>query len=142
MKLHIVSAGRIAALSLGAVVVASLAAGCSVNSTAAPAASCGIDNGVLCDHATGYSCPPGDDPVRYDPSLVCSSGTDVPGATLYCCTAFVSSSCAPDDSVVGCIGYSFGFSCTGSDTPEDADPTLSCSVPTPSDGLLLYCCTD
>src|SRR6185437_13252567 len=97
---------------------------------------------VACDHATGYSCAPGDNPENSDSSLVCSDGTDVSGATLYCCVQFVSSTCEPDDTVVGCAGDSFGFSCTGTDTPDEADPTLVCSQPTDGGDALLYCCTD
>ena len=142
MKIHIVASHRIAALSLGAVVAASIAStGCSVTTTG-PSAGCGIDDSVACDHATGYSCAPGDDPEASDSSLVCSDGTDVPGATLYCCVQFVSSTCEPDDTVVGCTGYSFGFSCTGTDTPDEADPSLVCSAGTDAGDALLYCCTD
>jgi hypothetical protein len=143
MNFHIVSASRIAVFSLGATVLASFAsAGCSVNATAAPSVGCGIDDSVACDHATGYSCAPGDNPEAHDSSLVCSDGTDVSGATLYCCVQFVSSTCQQDNSVVGCTGYSFGFSCTGTDRPDEADPTLVCSDPTIAGGLALYCCTD
>jgi hypothetical protein len=43
--------------------------------------------------------------------------------------------------VQGCAGDSFGFSCTGSDTPDEADSSLTCSTATPASGALLYCCT-
>ncbi len=92
--------------------------------------------------SSGFSCGSGDSPDQTDSSLVCSDGTpSSDGLILYCCIQFTSSSCAADPSVQGCAGDSFGFSCTGSDTPEDADSSLNCSSPTPAGGALLYCCT-
>jgi hypothetical protein len=131
-------AAAIALLSLGA-------AACSV--TATPdrpiVPGCGPDDSVPCNHGAGYSCSPGDDPENSDSSLVCSDGVDADGATLYCCVTYASgSSCAPDDTVQGCTGYSYGFSCTGSDRPDDTDSSLVCSDATPAGGALLYCCTD
>jgi hypothetical protein len=122
-----------------------LGAGCSATVTATPAPpgnTCGQDSSVQCDHATGFSCAGSDTPEDSDSSLVCSDGTSAPGATLFCCVTFSSSSCAQDNSVGGCTGDSFGFSCTGTDTPDDADSTLVCSQPTQGNGVLLYCCTD
>ena len=124
----------------------SLGAGCSATVNAAPSppgsSGCAQDSSVSCDRATGFSCDSSDRPEDTDSSLVCSEGTPAPGAILYCCVSFTSSSCAPDETVGGCTGDSFGFSCTGSDTPDEADSSLVCSPPTPGNGVLLYCCTD
>src|SRR5271167_3758029 len=51
------------------------------------------------------------------------------------------STCAPDDVVtMKCTGGN-GYSCTGSDTPDETDPTLICSVGEPLSGDETgYCC--
>jgi hypothetical protein len=58
------------------------------------------------------------------------------------CTASTTDSgatCAPDDTVP-CSGAS-GFSCSGNDSPDEDDPSLSCSVGVlDSDGNIDYCC--
>ncbi len=117
--------------------------GCSTTVNAPPAAGCGMDSSVSgCGSAVGYSCANGDSPEQSDSSLFCSDGTPDGDSTLYCCIQFTSSTCAVDPSVSGCVGSSFGFSCTGSDSPDEADSTLTCSAPTPGNGESLYCCTD
>jgi hypothetical protein len=121
--------------------------GCTANAEVAPpAAGCAQDSSVVgCGSpSTGYSCGNGESPDQSDPSLVCSVGTvSGDGLTLYCCIQFTSSSCSADPSVQGCVGDSFGFSCTGTDTPDEADSSLTCSSSTPgANGALLYCCTD
>jgi len=124
--------------------------GCTASAQIAPpppvAAGCAQDSSVAgCQvPATGYSCGNGDNPEQSDSSLVCSDGTLASdGFVLYCCIQFTSSTCAPDPSVQGCAGSSFGFSCTGTDTPDQADATLVCSSATAGgNGALLYCCTD
>jgi hypothetical protein len=91
----------------------------------------------------GFSCTSTDTPTDADSSLDCSVATAGPnGASLYCCISFSStSSCAPDSTVVGCTGDSYGFSCTSTDTPEESQPTLNCSDPTTGpNNELLYCC--
>ncbi len=135
----------LAGAALGAAV---LATGCSVNTNnpAPPApvvaGGCAQDPSVsgCAGNSTGFSCTGGQPPS--DPSLACSVGTPAAGATLYCCVDFSSTTCAPDQSVQGCTGFSFGFSCTGSDRPDEADSSLVCSRPSPGNGALLYCCTD
>ncbi len=93
--------------------------------------------------AYGFSCTGSDTPDQSDSSLVCSYGE--PGAggdTIYCCVGFSSTSCMEDPTVTGCEGGSFGFSCTGTDTPSDANAALVCSQPIQgANGDLLYCCT-
>ncbi|HEY5146901.1 MAG TPA: hypothetical protein VII82_09040 [Polyangiaceae bacterium] len=111
---------------------------------AAPAPGCSPDSSVsgCSGNASGYSCGNGDSPEQTDSSLVCSDGTPASdGFVLYCCIQFTSSTCAPDSTVSGCDGDSIGFSCTGTDTPDQADSSLNCSDSTPGNaGALLYCC--
>jgi hypothetical protein len=119
-------------------------AACTTTVTPPAAPGCAPDSSVAgCSgNSFGYSCGNGDSPERTNSSLVCSDGVVASdGFTLFCCIQFTSTSCAPDSSVSGCQGSSFGFSCTGSDTPDDADSSLTCSSPTQGgDGSLLYCC--
>jgi hypothetical protein len=121
--------------------------GCTASAQVAPpppSSGCAQDDAVVgCGSpSNGFSCGNGDSPDQTDSSLVCSDGTPSNGGLiLYCCIQFTSSSCVADPSVQGCAGDSFGFSCTGSDTPDDADSSLNCSSPTPASGALLYCCT-
>lgn len=121
--------------------------GCTANAEVAPpVAGCAQDSSVAgcASPSTGYSCGNSESPDQSDSSLVCSVGTaSGDGLTLYCCIQFTSSTCSADPSVQGCVGDSFGFSCTGTDTPDEADSSLTCSSSTPGDnGALLYCCTD
>jgi hypothetical protein len=52
------------------------------------------------------------------------------------------SPCSPDSTVTGCVAGSVGYSCTGSDTPNQVDGSLSCSQATAGNaGSSLYCCT-
>jgi hypothetical protein len=124
-----------------------LVAGCTVTAAPsdAPGPRCAPDSTVHgCAESAGYSCGNGEVPNQSDSSLVCSNGVAASdGFELFCCVAFQSSSCAPDSTVHGCPGTSIGFSCTGSDTPADADSSLSCGPGTPGNaGSLLYCCVD
>jgi hypothetical protein len=117
-------------------------AGCTttVNATAP---GCAADSSVGCSgNAAGYSCGNGDNPAHGDSSLVCSEGTLASdGFTLYCCVQFTTTTCSPDPSVNGCEGNSFGFSCTGADTPDEGDSSLNCSAPTMGNsGESLFCC--
>jgi hypothetical protein len=57
-------------------------------------------------------------------------------------TTGVPASCSQNSNVVGCIGGAAGYSCTGSDSPDDGDSALNCSSGTASGGLTLYCCVD
>src|SRR5271166_5440110 len=61
------------------------------------------------------------------------------------CSATVttnSGTCSQDSSVSGCSGASTGYSCGGSDSPDQTDATLSCSygILDTSTGDTLYCC--
>jgi hypothetical protein len=121
-----------------------------------PDSSCQNDSSVSCaGGAFGYSCGAGDNPPdSTNPLLVCSVPTTVGNEDTYCCytnTVVVTSSatCVQDPSVTqNCSGDSFGFSCTGSDTPDqDFGSNLNCSSPTSGmdasgTPASLYCCTD
>jgi hypothetical protein len=113
---------------------------CAVQSSSA----CTIDNTAGCtDGSTGYSCAGAQSPADSDPTQACGAGvSDNNGNSLYCCVrTAAASSCAPDASVAGCSGGSYGFSCTSTDTPTDGNPALTCSDPTSGpDGASLYCC--
>jgi hypothetical protein len=96
--------------------------------------------------AYGYSCTGADSPDQANSSLSCSDPVSGPGSdSLYCCVGFNASgtSCMADPQVVGCTGSSFGFSCASSDTPPQANPSLTCSTPAAGpNGESLYCCTE
>ena len=95
----------------------------------------------------GYSCAGGAPPPdAADPSLVCSVPTISGPDDLYCCytttlVATTTPTCTQDFTVAGCPPGSYGFSCTGADTPEQDYSNLTCSAPTPTAGADLYCCT-
>jgi hypothetical protein len=121
--------------------------GCSVSASAGPdtGSSCAEDSTVTgCSGGSmGFSCTGNDTPDDSDPSLTCSVGIEGnAGSTLYCCiTGFTSSTCAVDPTVTGCDAPSIGFSCAGTDTPTDADPSLNCSVGIPGNAnSTLFCC--
>jgi hypothetical protein len=118
---------------------------CCVTTTTS---SCAPDETVAgcSDGSYGFSCTSTDTPTDGNSSLTCSDSTAGPdGASLYCCVGFTpgTSSCMPDSSVVGCMGSSFGFSCTSTDTPDQTQASLTCSDPTPGpNDEMLYCCTN
>jgi hypothetical protein len=92
--------------------------------------------------STGYSCTGTDTPDQ-SASLSCSDGVAGNGETLYCCTDFMTpASCMVDDTVTGCTGGSYGFSCTGTDAPDANDASLSCSDGVASGADTDYCCID
>jgi hypothetical protein len=109
-----------------------------------PPQGCQDDASLHCSSPDelGISCPAGTSPDS--PTLVCSDPTPNPdGSDGYCCITW-SGTCTEDPSVTGCQYPSYGFSCAGSDTPDQADPTLTCSTatPDPNTGDSLYCCVD
>jgi len=112
------------------------------------ASSCSFDPSVAgCPGGTvGYSCAGGASPPdASDPSLVCSDPTISGPDDLYCCytntTVVAASTCSQDFSVAGCPPDSYGFSCTGADTPDQDYSNLNCSSGTPGNGATLFCCT-
>jgi hypothetical protein len=124
------------------------AAACSVSAQGTITGTgngCASDTTLACAiGSTGVDCPSGDNPEAAFPGYVCSSPSPQGDGTQgYCCaTGFANSSCAQDDAVAGCAYPSVGFSCSGPDTPDQADGSLACSVGVfdPSSGLTLYCC--
>ena len=110
----------------------------TVNANAGSSTGCTTDSSVVCAAGAGYSCDNGDTPSGLD----CSDGVvDSSGLTDYCCIQFSSSTCAPDGTVTGCDASSYGFSCTGSDTPDEADSSLNCSMGVAGNaGSTLFCC--
>ncbi len=96
--------------------------------------------------STGFSCTGVVSPDQGNPSLVCSSGTPGnAGATLYCCVNFgpgtAGTTCKPDVTVSGCATGAQGYACTGTDTPEQGDGSLSCDPGKAGNaGSTVYCC--
>jgi len=106
---------------------------------------CATDSTLACDAGTiGMDCTGNTNPEAVIPGYVCSPPVTQSDGTLgYCCAGgFAGSTCAGDVSVAGCVYPSVGFSCTGSDTPDQADAALNCSagVVDPQTGDTLYCC--
>jgi hypothetical protein len=118
--------------------------GCTVNSTTSNnGTTCNQDTGIACAGGTsGYSCSGSDSPDQDNSNLNCGAGVADGVNTDYCCVALTSGvTCQQDSSVQGCPGNSYGFSCTGSDTPDMDDSSLSCSTGTPGNGNTQYCCS-
>jgi hypothetical protein len=99
--------------------------------------------------SVGYSCTSTDAPDDSDPTIECSIGVADPsasGTTDYCCLigeTFAAGTCAQDDTVGDCTTPgSYGFSCAGTDTPDQTDATLTCSAGVPdADGTSTdFCC--
>lgn len=102
--------------------------------------TCAPDATVSCNgQGDGYTCTGSDTPAQDFSGIQCGSSTRNPdGSTSYCCSS--STTCAPDSSVNCTNGGGFGFTCTGSDTP-DADFTgLTCSSGTVASVGTSYCC--
>lgn len=118
----------------------------SGSSSGSTGSGCAPDSTLACDAGSdGVTCASSaDNPEADFPGYICSAPSpQSDGSIGYCCaTGFTGSTCAQDDSVAGCAYPSVGFSCTGSDTPDQADSSLICSDPTidPNTGDSLYCC--
>jgi len=114
------------------------------NPPAGPPSTCTANAAVAgCSGGSvGYTCA-GDRPDDGDTNLVCNDGTPgAAGMTIYCCAPYGQywSECTVDTSVAGCAGDSFGFTCSGPESPADADASLACSAGTASGSDTLYCC--
>ncbi len=97
-----------------------------------PPATCTANPAVVgcTGGSVGYACA-GDRPDDGDTSLVCSDGTPgAAGMTIYCCAPYGQywSDCTVDTSIAGCVGDSFGFRCSGPESPDEADAALACSA--------------
>jgi hypothetical protein len=137
-----------------ALLVPALASACQSNTNdnfenppPPPPSTCAVDAAVAdcAGGSVGYVCT-SDRPDHGDTNLVCSDG--IPGApgtpptTLYCCAPYGQywSDCTVDTTIAGCVGTSFGFRCSGPESPSDADGALACDTGTASGGDTLYCC--
>jgi hypothetical protein len=116
--------------------------GCHVSLTSTD--TCEPDSTVGCASGMqGYSCEADVTPAT---STLDCEYTDCFGDICdYCCqpvaaTMSVPASCSSDPSVVGCVSGSYGYSCTGSASPDSSDSNLFCSGGTPATGETLYCC--
>jgi hypothetical protein len=109
--------------------------------------SCGPDATVTgCMGSDGYSCPAGSQPPdATDTTLICSDPVASGPDDIYCCytsPTFPAGTCAYDQTLdqacdamdTGALGYS----CQGTDTPEQTDSSLTCSV---DQGNGQFCCT-
>ena len=114
---------------------------------ASPPAGC-TTAGACTGDSVGYSCGPGVNPEKVDPSLACSAPiAGANGKEMYCCfTGFRDPSagtCQPDDDVsLACASGTFGFSCAvGDSDPTTQDDSLSaCSASTTMGDQDDYCC--
>ncbi len=106
--------------------------------------TCAVDGGVVgcTSGSTGYSCTGTEIPSQLDPALTCGAGVaGSDGLTDYCCVAGTASTCAADNTVTGCTGNATGYSCSSTDTPSQADATLTCGAGIAgANGLTDYCC--
>jgi hypothetical protein len=122
--------------------------------------SCNYDATVTgcASGTTGYSCATGDSaPDATDSTLVCSVPTTANGVDEYCCftnvtTVSATSTCEQDSTVSGCQpdsagNPSYGFSCTGSESPDTDFSNITCSAMGTSGmdaqgaAATLFCCT-
>jgi hypothetical protein len=113
--------------------LASVGTGCSSDSSIT---TCG-------GSSFGFTCDAGAPrPDQTDTSLVCSTGVAASGGgTSYCCANYVASSSATcaSDTTVSCSS-GIGFTCTGSDTPDQGNASLQCSTGTAAANGTEYCC--
>jgi hypothetical protein len=130
----------------GVALLVAVIAGCTV--TTGSTNNCSPDSAVGCKGiSVGYSCTGGQTPAASNSSLNCSMGVQGnAGSMLYCCETFsaasAASSCAPDTAVTSCPAGAAGYSCTGSGTPPQSNPSLSCGSGTSGGaGTTRYCCT-
>jgi hypothetical protein len=113
---------------------------------------CSPDGTVACGKvASGYACTGADRPDTENSTLVCyplddftggvpgdlDAGASGPGS--FCC---ITPTCGDDDTVLGCASGFSGYSCSGSDTPQEDFGGLACQ-PVASTGSATsgYCCT-
>jgi hypothetical protein len=109
-----------------------------------PPSTCATDPAVTAcsGGSVAYACS-SDRPDHGDTNLVCDDGSPAAaGMTTYCCAPYGQywSDCTVDTTVAGCTPASFGFRCSGPESPNEADASLACSAGTPSGSDTLYCC--
>ena len=125
-------------------------------------ATCTKDTNVSCaSGTTGFECTGpglpnegelGIDESRSDAPLLCTVPTSMNnGVIAYCCFTPtdepVDSTCLQDQGVAGCASGSYGFACTGTDTPDEDYPRMTCpqgggrGVDENGVSATLFCCT-
>jgi hypothetical protein len=104
---------------------------------------CSPSSSVPCDTGSPYTCTGGDHPANHDPSLTCGTASRQPdGTDAFCCVTPISGSTCAENLNVLCAYPRVGYSCTGSDTPDQGEPKLTCDAVAidPTTGHSLYCC--
>jgi len=105
----------------------------------ASASTCSVDSQLTCSgSAMGYSCTGTDTPVQSGAPLICATAMT---AGQYCCARYAPGTCQLDTAVSGCTASQYGFSCTGTDTPDKTDSSLVCSTGAPYSNATYYCCS-
>ncbi len=107
------------------------------------AGTCMVDPTVTCSGTSRpWSCTGAVSPSTMNVMYACSVGLPLAnGVTAYCCLANASTTCSQDSTVQGCADNSFGFSCSGTDSPDQANTLLMCSTGVAGNGgTTLYCC--
>jgi len=110
---------------------------------------CGAYASATCTHSTtvtgcpdyAFSCTGTAKPWDTDARLRCGQGNASGDSMLFCCSVrdpSAPNTCAPDPTLE--CDPTIGYSCTGTDTPSDDDPSLTCGGPTTYQGKTLYCC--
>jgi len=97
-----------------------------------------------CGSKYAFYCKGKAKPPDTEPALVCDPGQPaLNDQTAYCCGASSSppaSTCMRDDTLP--CDMATGYSCTGSDTPSDANHQLNCGTPAMNGGKTSYCCLE
>jgi hypothetical protein len=119
------------------------AGACSTSSSSNDGSSCSEDDTIQCTAgATGWSCAAGDlRPDSTNSGLLCSEPTPVNGEDTYCCYDGTENSggTCQQDFTIACPPYEYGFSCSGSDMPQNDYPNLAtCDT----EDNMSYCCSD
>ena len=112
-------------------------------SSSGGATGCSSSSSVPCDRGSPYSCSGGDHPANHDPSLTCGTPSrQADGTDAFCCVTPISGSTCAENLNVLCAYPRVGYSCTGSDTPDQGEPKLTCDAVStdPTTGDALYCC--
>jgi hypothetical protein len=100
--------------------------------------TCAADGAVNCQgQGDGYTCSGNDTPEDDFSGVQCGAPvTTSLGSASYCCTTM----CQPDGSI-DCSGNGIGFSCTGSESPDQDFTGLSCGDgATENSGVVTFCC--
>jgi hypothetical protein len=98
---------------------------------------CEVDPVVSCGaNRAGYLCLGADSPTSLDPAISCPSVFTGGSA---CCTLGPGASTCQADAAVACTGSTSGYSCSGADTPAQANPVL-CEPGKPHGSATTYCC--